>query len=49
MSKFERVRNYYQSGLRSAQMVLNAIGRWITQEEADEILGLNNKNEQENI
>jgi hypothetical protein len=49
MSKFERVRNYYQSGLWSAQMVLNAIGRWITQEEADEILGLNNKNEQENI
>ena len=41
MSKFEKVKHYYENGLWTEQMVLNAIGRWITQEEADEILGAN--------
>lgn len=37
--KFERVKAYFDKRLWTAQMVQNAVGRWITQEEADEILG----------
>lgn len=37
--KFDKVKNYYTSGLWSAEMVQNAIGRWITEAEAAEILG----------
>lgn len=37
--KFEKVKSYFQSGLWTRQMVLNAVGRWITQEEAREIVG----------
>jgi hypothetical protein len=36
--KFERVKNYYDSKLWNHAMVENAVGKWITQEEADEIL-----------
>ena len=36
--KYTLVRDYYQRGLWSAARVQNAVGRWITQEEADEIL-----------
>lgn len=36
--KFEIVKSYYDRGLWSAQMVENAVGRWITEEEAREIL-----------
>lgn len=39
--KFEKVKHYYDTGLWSATMVLNAVGRWITAEEAYEILGVN--------
>lgn len=37
--KFEKVRGYYDAGLWSAAMVRNAVGKWITEEEAAEILG----------
>lgn len=36
--KFDRVKGYYDKGLWTADMVRNAVGRWITAEEADEIL-----------
>jgi hypothetical protein len=36
--KFELVQSYYIRGLWSAERVQNAIGKWITQEEADEII-----------
>lgn len=36
--KFERVRNYYRKGLWTADMVRSAVGRWITADEAEEIL-----------
>lgn len=36
--KYEKVKNYYDRGLWTAEMVQNAVGRWITKEEADEIL-----------
>lgn len=42
--KFELVKNYYEKGLWNQQMVLNAVGKWITQEEADIILGVNQEN-----
>lgn len=38
-AKFERVKRYFDTGLWNAKMVRNAVGRWITAEEADEILG----------
>lgn len=36
--KFDRVKGYYEKGLWNAEMVRNAVGRWITAEEAKEIL-----------
>lgn len=36
--KFDRVKAYYDKGLWTADMVRNAVGRWITAEEAEEIL-----------
>jgi hypothetical protein len=36
--KFELVKRYYDSGLWNAQMVHNAVGRWITSDEAEAIL-----------
>lgn len=36
--KFETVKSYYDRGLWNATMVENAVGRWITEEEAQEIL-----------
>lgn len=36
---YELVKSYYDRGLWSADRVQNAIGRWITQEESNEILG----------
>lgn len=38
-SKFGRVKDYYDNGLWTAQMVRNAVNRWITAAEAGEILG----------
>lgn len=36
--KYELVKSYYQRGLWSADRVRAAVGRWITAEEAAEIL-----------
>ena len=38
--KFELVKGYYDRGLWDADRVRNAVGKWITQEECDEILGV---------
>jgi len=37
-AKFDKVKDYFNKGLWTAQMVRNAAGRWITAEEADEII-----------
>lgn len=39
--KFEKVKGYYERSLWNETMVRNAVGKWITAEEADEILGVN--------
>ena len=39
--KYEKVKGYYDRGLWNEKMVRNAVGKWITAEEADEILGVN--------
>lgn len=36
---FEKVKKYYDRGLWSLDRVKAAIGKWITAEEADEIIG----------
>ena len=36
--KFETVKGYYDKGLWTEAMVRNAVGRWITEAEADEII-----------
>ena len=36
--KYEKVKSYYDKGLWTKQQVLNAIGKWITEEEAEMIL-----------
>lgn len=36
--KFEKVLNYFKNGLWTEKMVRNAIGRWITEDEANEII-----------
>lgn len=37
--KFNLVKKYYDRGLWSADRVRKAVGRWITEEEAEEIIG----------
>ena len=37
-AKYETVKRYYDNGLWNEIMVRNAVGRWITEEEAEEIL-----------
>lgn len=37
--KYEVVKSYYDRGLWSAERVRKAVGKWITAEEAAEILG----------
>ena len=37
-TKYEIVKRYYDEGLWNETMVRNAVGRWITEEEAEEIL-----------
>lgn len=39
--KFEKVKAYYDEGLWNKKMVENAIGKWITADEAAEIFGTN--------
>lgn len=36
--KFNKVKDYYDRGLWNETMVRNAINKWITTEEAEEIL-----------
>ena len=36
---YEKVKNYYIRGLWDADRVRKAVGKWITQEECDLILG----------
>lgn len=36
--RFDKVKKYYDDGLWTEEMVRNAIGRWITEEEAEEIV-----------
>lgn len=38
-AKFNKVKSYYDRGLWNEQQVRNAVGRWITEEEAEIILG----------
>ena len=38
--KFELVKRYYDEGLWSEARVRNAVGKWITQEECNIILGI---------
>lgn len=38
--KFELVKNYYERGLWSEARVRKAVGKWITQAECNEILGI---------
>lgn len=38
-AKYDKVKGYYDKGLWNAVMVRNAVGKWITEEEAAEILG----------
>lgn len=37
--KFQLVKDYYDKGLWNAEKVYNAVGRWITAEEYQEITG----------
>lgn len=37
---FEQVKGYYDNGLWSKSRVRNAVGKWITEEEYIEIVGL---------
>lgn len=39
MSKFEKVKYFYETELWSLGMVKNAVGRWITANEYQEITG----------
>ena len=39
--KFELVKGYYDAGLWSAERVYNAIGKWITYEEYEQIVNGN--------
>ena len=38
-AKFILVQNYFSQGLWNKKMVVDAIGRWITEDEATEIIG----------
>ena len=38
-AKYDRVKQYYEDGLWNASMVMDAVGRWITEAEGKEIIG----------
>lgn len=40
---FQKVKDYFDRGLWNEAMVRNAVGKWITEEEAEEILGGGNE------
>lgn len=37
--KFEKVRDYYRNRLWSLRQIYNAVGKWITEDEYEEITG----------
>lgn len=39
MTRYEKVKNYYTYGLWSISMVRNAVDKWITAEQFEEITG----------
>ena len=39
MSKYEKVESYYKRGIWTKDMVWDAVGRWITEEEYETIVG----------
>ena len=39
MTKFEKVKSYYSRGVWTKEMVRNAVGRWITEDQYYEITG----------
>ena len=39
MTKFQKIKLWYDSGFWTKQQVLDAVDRWITHEEAMEIIG----------
>lgn len=39
MTKFEKVKSYYARGIWTKEMVRNAVGRWITEDQYYEITG----------
>ena len=45
--RFEKVKGYYLSGLWNGEMVRNAVGRWITAAEAEEIFAAEKIDSQE--
>lgn len=38
-TKFEKVKGYYDAGLWTKEMVWNVVGKWITAEEYEAIVG----------
>lgn len=42
-ANFEKVKGYYLKGLWYEKMVKNAIGKWITQDEYEEIINAKEK------
>ncbi len=38
-AKFDKVKGYFDRGLWTEEMVRNAVDRWITEAEAEEIIG----------
>lgn len=38
-TNYEKVKNYYDNGRWSIERVRNAVGRWITEQEFEEITG----------
>jgi hypothetical protein len=47
MSKFEKVKGFYDVGLWSVRMVWNAVDRWITEKEYQDITGKKYEKEKE--
>lgn len=45
MSRFEKVKSYYERKIWTKEMVRNAVGRWITPEEYQTITGESYKTE----
>lgn len=42
---FNKVKNYYDKGLWNKEMVWNVVGKWITEDEYYEIVGVDESSE----